>query len=58
MSSSIKFVPFSSLVDTSFWHQLAEKKLNEVKLDRRPIPATATYRNGKKGRNSEKGKEE
>lgn len=46
-SSTVKFVPFSSLVDTSFWHQLADKKLNEIKLDRKAIPATASYRNGK-----------
>lgn len=41
----VKYVPFSSLVDTTFWHALSKKKLDELKLDDAPFEGRAFYRN-------------
>jgi len=43
-SSQIKYLSLSSLVDTTFWHILTKKKLDELKLDDKPFEATASYR--------------
>ena len=47
-SEQLKFVPFSSVVDATFWHMISDKKLNELKLDERPLPIHGVYRNGKR----------
>ncbi|XP_053214466.1 ubiquitin-like modifier-activating enzyme ATG7 [Panonychus citri] len=44
-STSIKYFPFSSLIETSFWHSLSQNKLNIYKLDETEIPIQASYRN-------------
>lgn len=45
-TDQLKYVPFSSLVDTTFWHSLSKKKLDELKLDDAPFEGRAFYRNG------------
>lgn len=47
---ALKYMPFSSLVDTTFWHILCKKKLDQLKLDEQPFPATAVFRNGMSAR--------
>lgn len=44
-SGQLKYVPFTSLVDTTFWHSLCKKKLEDLKLDDSPLEARAFYRN-------------
>lgn len=41
----VKYFPFSSLIETSFWHTLSQNKLNVYKLDESEIPLQAFYRN-------------
>ncbi|XP_074603824.1 autophagy-related 7 isoform X2 [Brevipalpus obovatus] len=41
----LKYYPFESLVETSFWHTLSENKLNIYKLSDTEIPLQAFYRN-------------
>ena len=42
-SEIVKYVPFQSTVDPSFWMKLAEHKLNDLKLSEEPIEVYATY---------------
>lgn len=42
----LKYMPFSSLVDTTFWHILCKKKLDELQLSDEPFAASASFRNG------------
>ncbi|KAI1287021.1 Ubiquitin-like modifier-activating enzyme ATG7 [Halotydeus destructor] len=42
--NNLKFFPFSSVIDPSFWHILSEKKLNDLKLSEGPLSIKATYR--------------
>ena len=44
MSSPVKYFTFSSLVDTTFWHILTKKKLDELKLNDAPFEAQGSYR--------------
>lgn len=44
-TGQLKYVPFTSLVDTTFWHSLCKKKLEELKLDDSPLEGRAFYRN-------------
>jgi hypothetical protein len=39
----MQFQPFSSAVDAPFWHLLKEKKIQELKLDDRPIPIWCSF---------------
>ena len=39
----LKFAPFSSSADPSFWHALAKQKLNEFKLSDKPVPVVGFY---------------
>jgi hypothetical protein len=44
MTTPINYFSFSSLVDTTFWHILTKKKLDELKLNDSPFEAVANYR--------------
>lgn len=39
----VKFGPFLSTAEVSFWTSLAEKKLNVLKLSEEPLDITGTY---------------
>ncbi|CAG2170313.1 unnamed protein product, partial [Oppiella nova] len=41
----VKYYPFRSVIETGFWHSLATKKLNTIRLDDSPIDITGHYRN-------------
>ncbi|CAG2181330.1 unnamed protein product [Oppiella nova] len=41
----VKYYPFRSVIETGFWHSLAAKKLNTIRLDDSPIDITGHYRN-------------
>ena len=41
--ATIKFLPFSSTVDSPFWVQYNHLKLETIKLSEDPIPITASY---------------
>lgn len=43
ITPSLKFAPFQSFVDSAFFHELANRKLNDIKLDETEIPIHATY---------------
>ncbi|VDD83058.1 unnamed protein product [Mesocestoides corti] len=40
------YVPFDSVVDTSFWHILSKKKLDEYRLEEGPFPMSGEFTNG------------
>lgn len=40
---SIKFAPFTSFVDSAFFHELSARKLNDIKLDESQIPVLGSY---------------
>ncbi|XP_071960528.1 ubiquitin-like modifier-activating enzyme ATG7 [Antedon mediterranea] len=42
----LQFAPFSSALDTGFWHKLSENKLNLYRLDDKPKEITGYYYNG------------
>ncbi|XP_033097274.1 ubiquitin-like modifier-activating enzyme ATG7 [Anneissia japonica] len=42
----LQFAPFSSALDTGFWHKLSENKLNLYKLDDKPKNISGYYYNG------------
>ena len=42
----LKYFPFSSVIDTGFWHVLANKKLEILKLDDSAQNIIGFYRNG------------
>lgn len=39
----LKFTPFQSTVDASFWQSLANKKLNVLKLSNEQLPIQGHY---------------
>mmetsp|Transcript_10415 Transcript_10415/g.20669 ORF Transcript_10415/g.20669 Transcript_10415/m.20669 type:complete len:691 (+) Transcript_10415:3-2075(+) len=41
--ATLRFQPFSSSVDVSFWHTLSQKKLEEFKLSTKAIPIVGAY---------------
>lgn len=43
--SILKFLPFKSFVHGSFWHKLAEMKLDMLCLDDSPKPINGYYTN-------------
>lgn len=43
----IKYAPFEVHVETAFWHQLAKKKIDELKLDDTQLPITLDYGHGR-----------
>ena len=43
--SILQFMPFSSSLDSSFWHTFSQKKLDTIQLNEEKIPITATYTN-------------
>ena len=43
--SILQFMPFSSSLDSSFWHTFAQKKLDVIKLSEEKIPILASYTN-------------
>jgi ubiquitin-like modifier-activating enzyme ATG7 len=42
-SSPLKFLPFSSTVESSFWVRYSHRKLETIKLSEDPLPLVATY---------------
>ena len=44
----LSFLPFSSALHPAFWSVLVKKKLEELKLDERPLRGKATYANNTK----------
>ena len=46
--TSLKFIPYSSAIDTGFWHELTRRKLDIYRLDSSNIPIYGYYSNGKK----------
>ena len=44
MATPMKFLPFSSLVDTTFWHILTKKKLDDLKLNDESFQSQASFR--------------
>jgi ubiquitin-like modifier-activating enzyme ATG7 len=42
----LQFSPFSSALDTGFWHQLTQLKLDVFQLDDAPQPVTGYFFNG------------
>ncbi|VDL19125.1 unnamed protein product [Hymenolepis diminuta] len=44
--SDVYFVPFDSVVDTTFWHVLSKKKLEDYRLDEGPFPMFGQFTNG------------
>ncbi|KAN0032972.1 hypothetical protein ACTA71_011179 [Dictyostelium dimigraforme] len=43
MANTLQFKEFSSFVNISFWHELSNKKLDELKLSEEPIQLNAHY---------------
>ena len=43
----LKYAPFEVHVETAFWHQLAKKKIDELKLDDAELPITLDVINGR-----------
>ena len=43
--SILQFMPFSSSLDSSFWHTFSQKKLDTIQLNEEKIPIIATYTN-------------
>ena len=43
--SILQFVPFSSSLDSSFWHTFSQKKLDTIQLNEGKISISATYTN-------------
>ncbi|VDP31956.1 unnamed protein product [Schistosoma margrebowiei] len=43
--SLLQYVPFETVVDTSFWHGLADRKLNEYRLSEGPFEISAQFTN-------------
>ena len=46
MASILQFTPFASSVDAAFWQDLANKKLNVLKLSEASQPVYAYYATG------------
>ncbi|GAA5903726.1 hypothetical protein JCM6882_003397 [Rhodosporidiobolus microsporus] len=44
---SLQFLPLSTSISPSFWHQLTHLKLHRLKLSDDPVPITAHYARGK-----------
>ncbi|XP_065836994.1 ubiquitin-like modifier-activating enzyme ATG7 [Oscarella lobularis] len=42
---ALLFAPFSSVVDTGFWHELSRRKLDVYALDDKPKPLNGSYAN-------------
>lgn len=42
---NLQFLPFSSTLDSAFWHILSKKKLEEYGLKEEPISIHGSYRN-------------
>ena len=40
----LRFQPACSRIDASFWHELAERKLNSLQLSEEPVPLQAKWR--------------
>lgn len=45
-ATDICFVPFNSVVDTSFWHMLSKKKLEDFRLEEGPFSMFGQFTNG------------
>lgn len=43
---SLKFAPYNSFADTSFFHELAQLKLDDLKLDESQVPLVGSYEPG------------
>lgn len=39
----LKFLPFSSMIDSTFWYSLSRLKLEHLRLDDAPLPIYATF---------------
>ena len=46
MEESLQFVPFSSAVETGFWHKLTQLKLDVLHLNEEPIEIIGNFCNG------------
>jgi hypothetical protein len=51
----VQFAPFSSLVQSSFWHELTNLKIDVLRLSDAPIPITASYAAGRSIKDRETG---
>uniref|UniRef100_A0A5K4F609 Ubiquitin-like modifier-activating enzyme ATG7 n=1 Tax=Schistosoma mansoni TaxID=6183 RepID=A0A5K4F609_SCHMA len=43
--SVLQYIPFETVIDTSFWHGLADRKLNEYRLSEGPFEISAQFTN-------------
>ena len=42
---ALQFLPFSSAVETGFWHKLSQLKLDVLHLNEEPVEITGSYCN-------------
>ena len=42
----LRFAPFTSTIDSGFWHRFTTLKLEELKLSEEPVPLLGHYSNG------------
>lgn len=42
----LQYVPYSSMIDASFWHELTKLKLEKLRLNDEPINVSATFQPG------------
>ena len=42
----LRFAPFTSTIDSGFWHRFTTLKLEELKLSEDPVPLLGHYSNG------------
>ena len=45
MATPLQFVPFSSAVETGFWHRLSQLKLDVLHLNEEPVEISGSYCN-------------
>lgn len=42
----LQFFPFSSMIDSSFWHELSRLKLDKLGLNDAPVDISVSFRSG------------
>lgn len=48
LETMLQFVPFTSAIDSAFWHLLTQKKLDEYGLSDEPVDIVAYFNNSEK----------
>ena len=43
--TALRYLPFETVVDSAFWHSLADRKLNEYRLSEGPFPISVEFVN-------------